>query len=76
MHPVFSFPNIVFKHPVALIHNLFHIYFRLKYTLLYNYPSSTIHGCAIYGHHQVSYILLKLLFCMSEFRIARERDIS
>jgi hypothetical protein len=30
MHPIFSFPNIVFKHPVELIYHLFHIYFRLK----------------------------------------------
>jgi hypothetical protein len=33
-HGMFSFPNIVFKHPVALIYHLFHIYFRLKCNLL------------------------------------------
>jgi hypothetical protein len=73
MNPTFSFPNIEFKHPVALIYNLFHIYFRLKCSLLCSHPSSTLHVSAVYGHHQVSSILLKLL---SEFRIASERDIS
>jgi hypothetical protein len=51
MHSKFSFPNIVFKLPVALIYHLFHKYFRLKYTLLYSHPS-TLHGSAVYGHHQ------------------------
>jgi hypothetical protein len=44
MHPVFS-SNIVFKHPVALIYHLFHIYFHLKCNLLSSHPSSTCFGC-------------------------------
>jgi hypothetical protein len=76
MHPVFSFPNIVFNSPVALTHNLFHIYFRLKCNLLSSRPSSTLHVSAVYDHHQISSILLKLLHCMSKLRIACERDIS
>jgi hypothetical protein len=77
MHPMFSFPNNVFKHPAVLIYNLFHIYFHLKDNLLYSHPS-TLHGSAIrvYGHHQVFSILLKLLHCTSKFRIACERVIS
>jgi hypothetical protein len=71
---MFSFPNIVFKHPVTLICHLFHIYFRLKYILLYSQPSSTLHVSAVYGHYQVSSVLLKLLHCMSKFHIPRERD--
>jgi hypothetical protein len=34
--------------------NLLHsytIYFRLKYNLLYNYPSFTLHRSDVYGHH-------------------------
>jgi hypothetical protein len=65
---MFTFPNIVFKDPVALIYHLFHIYFRLKYNLLYSNPSSTLRGSAVYDHHQVSSVLLKLLHCMSKFR--------
>jgi hypothetical protein len=72
---MFYFPNIVLKHPVALIYHLFHKKFRLKYDLLYSHPSSTLHGAAIHGHHQVSSILLKLFHCMSKFRIACERAI-
>jgi hypothetical protein len=34
MHLMFSFSNIVFKHPAALIYHLLHIYFRLKCNLL------------------------------------------
>jgi hypothetical protein len=30
MHAIFSFPNIVYKHPLALIYHLFHR------TILYN----------------------------------------
>jgi hypothetical protein len=73
MHPMFSFPNVVFKHPVALI---YHIYFRLNSNVLHSHPSSTLHGSAVYGHYQESSILLKLLHCTSKFRIACERDIS
>jgi hypothetical protein len=51
--------GIVFKHPVALIYHLIHIYFRLKCNLLYSHPSSTLHGSAVYSHHQVSSDLLK-----------------
>jgi hypothetical protein len=69
---MFSFPNIVFKHHFALTYHLFHIYFRLKCNLLSNHPSSTLHGSAVYGHHQASSVLLKLLHCMSKFRIACE----
>jgi hypothetical protein len=46
---------------VVLIYHLFHIHSRLKYNLSYSHPSSTLHGSAIYGHHHVSSILLKLL---------------
>jgi hypothetical protein len=35
MYTMFSFPNIVFKHPVALTYHLIHIYFRLKCNVLY-----------------------------------------
>jgi hypothetical protein len=70
---MFPFLNIVFTYPIALIYHLFHIYFRLKYNLLYSHPSSTLHGSAVYGHHQVSSISLKLLHCMSKFRIVCER---
>jgi hypothetical protein len=76
MHPRFSFPNIVFKHPVALIYYLFHIYFRLTCILLSSHPSSTLHVSAVYGHQQVSSILLKLLHCMLKFQFASERNIS
>jgi hypothetical protein len=76
MHPMFSFPNIVFEQPVALTCHLFHISFRLKCNLLYSHPSSTLHGSDIYDHHLVSSVLLKLLHRMSKFRIACERDIS
>jgi hypothetical protein len=72
------FLNIEFKHPVALIYNLLHIYFRLKCNVLLSHPSSTLHGSAVrvYGHHKVSSILLKLLYCILKFRIACERYIS
>jgi hypothetical protein len=73
---MFSFANIVFKLPVALIYHLFHIYFRLECNVLHSHSSSELHGSAVYGHHQVSSILLKLLHGMSKFRIAYERDIS
>jgi hypothetical protein len=75
---MFSFPKIVFKHPVALIDHLFHIYFRLKRNLVSCHPSSTLHVSAVYGHHQASSILLKSLHCtrMSKFRIVCERDVS
>jgi hypothetical protein len=77
LHPMFSFPNILFKHPVALIYHLFHIYFLLKYNLLvYIQPSSTLYVSDIYDHHQVSSTLLKLLHCMSKFCIACELDIT
>jgi hypothetical protein len=76
MQPMFSSPNIVFKHLVALMYHVFHIYFCLKCNLLSSHPSSTLHVSAVYGHHQVSSILLKLLQCTSNFRIACERDIS
>jgi hypothetical protein len=72
---MFSFSNVVFKHPVKLIYHVFHIYLRLKCNLLYSHPSSTLHGSDVYGH-QVSSVLLKLLECMLKFRIACERDIS
>jgi hypothetical protein len=62
-YTLFSFPSIVFKHPVVLIYHLFLIYIPLKYTLLYIHSSSILHGSAVYGHHQVSCILLKLLQC-------------
>jgi hypothetical protein len=75
MHPMFPFPNIVFKHSVALIYHLFHIQFGLKYNLLYSHLSFTLHVSAVFGDYQVS-ILLKLLHCMSKFLIACERDIS
>jgi hypothetical protein len=76
MHPLFSFLNIVFKQPVALIYPLFHIYFSLKCNFLSSPPSSTLYVSAVYGHHQVFSILLILLHCMSEFRIACESDVS
>jgi hypothetical protein len=76
MHPMFSFPNIVFKHSVALIYHLFHIYFPPKCNSLSSHPSSILHVSAVYGHCQVAFTLLKLLHCMSKFRIACERDIS
>jgi hypothetical protein len=65
---MFALPNIVFKHPVALIYHIFYIYFRLKCNLLCSHPYSTLHDSAAYGHHQVSSSLLKLLHCISEFR--------
>jgi hypothetical protein len=61
MHPLFSVANIVFKHPVALVSHLFYIYFSLKLNLLSSHPSSKLHDSAVYGHHQVPSILLKLL---------------
>jgi hypothetical protein len=70
------FPHIVFKHPVALIHNLFHIYFRLQCNLLSSQPSSALHVSAVDRHHLVSSILLKLLHCISKFRTTCERDVS
>jgi hypothetical protein len=56
MHPMFPFPNIVFKHPVALIYHSFHIYFHVECNLLHSHPSSTSHISAVYGHHQVFYL--------------------
>jgi hypothetical protein len=73
---MFSFPNNLFKNPVALIYHLFHIYFRLKYNLLSSHRSSTVHCSAVYGHHQVSSILIKLLHSISTLRIVCERDVS
>jgi hypothetical protein len=69
------FPNIVFKHPVAFIYHLFHIYFRLRCSLLSSHPSSSLHVSAVYDHHQVSSILLKLLHSMSKFCVACKSDI-
>jgi hypothetical protein len=51
-------PNIVFKHPVALIYHLFHAYFRLQCSLL------SSHISAVCGHHRVASVLLKLLHCI------------
>jgi hypothetical protein len=76
MYPMFSFANIVFKHPVELVYNLFHIYFSRICNILPSHTASTLHVSAVYGHHQVSSILLKLLHCLSKFRIAFELDIS
>jgi hypothetical protein len=75
MHEMFSFPNILYKYPAALICHLFHTYFNLKCNLLSGHPSSTLHVSAVYDHHQVSYILLKLLHCMSKlsFRVCKTR---
>jgi hypothetical protein len=42
-----------------------HIYFCLKCYLLSSYPSSSVRVSAIYGHHRVSSIFLKLLYCTS-----------
>jgi hypothetical protein len=67
--------SFVFKHPVALVYRLFHIYLSLKCNLLYSHPSSTFHGSAANGHYQLSSTLLILLHRMSQFRIASERDI-
>jgi hypothetical protein len=71
-----TFPTTVFKHFVALIYHLLHIYFRLKCNLVSSHPSSTSYVSVVHGHHQVSSILLKLLNCMSKSRIACERDVS
>jgi hypothetical protein len=76
MHPMFTFPNVVFKNPVALIYDLFHINFRLKCNLLSSHPFFKLHVSVIYGHHQVSSVLLNLLHCMSKFHIACESDIA
>jgi hypothetical protein len=65
MHPKFAFPNILFKHPLALIYHLFHIYFSLKCSSLPSHPSATLHVSAVHGHHQVSSIFLKLLQCQN-----------
>jgi hypothetical protein len=62
--PETSSHHVVFEHPVALIYNSFHIYFRLKCNLLFNDPSTSLYVSAVYGHHQISSILLKLLYCM------------
>jgi hypothetical protein len=56
--------------------SLFHIYFRLKCNLLSSHPTSSLHVLAVYGHHQVSSILLKLLHSMSKLCIACEHNIS
>jgi hypothetical protein len=66
------FPNIVFKHSVALIYHLFHIYFRLKCNLLSSHPSSTLHVSAVYGHHEVSSSLLKVvaLYVKISYRVS------
>jgi hypothetical protein len=73
---MFSFSNIVFKHPIAWIYHLFHVYFRLKRNLLSSHPSCTPHVSVVYCHRQVSPVLLKLFHCKSKFRIACERVIS
>jgi hypothetical protein len=75
MRPMFPFPNIAFMHLVALIHHLFHIYFRFKCNLLSSHLSSILNVSAVYDHHRVSSIFMKLLPCISKFRIACERDI-
>jgi hypothetical protein len=73
--PVYIVANIVFRYPVALIY-IFYTYFRLKCNVLYSHPSSSLHVSTVYGHHQVLSVLLKLLQCVPELRIACERDIS
>jgi hypothetical protein len=75
MHPQFSLPNIVFKHPVALINHLYHIYFRIKSNLSSSHPSSTLHGSAVYSSSGAS-ILLKLLHCISKFHLTCDSNIS
>jgi hypothetical protein len=57
---MFSFPNIVFKHPVALKYHLFRIYFRLKCNLLTSRPSSTVHVSALYDLHEI--MVVKVLY--------------
>jgi hypothetical protein len=61
-----------------ITHTIIHvtIYFRLKCNLLSSHPSSTLHVSVFYDPHQVSSVLLKLLHCMSKFRIECERDIT
>jgi hypothetical protein len=61
---------------IAICPHLFHIYLHLKCNLLSSHPSSSLHVSAVYGHHQVSSVSLKLLHCMSRLRIACERDFS
>jgi hypothetical protein len=60
---MFSFPNNVFNHPIALIYHLFHIFiyiisFRFKCNLLSSHPTSTLHVSDVLGHHQLSSIFL------------------
>jgi hypothetical protein len=61
---MFPFPNIVFKHPVAITYNLFHIYFHLKFNLSYSDPSSTLHSSVVYDHHQVGVLHLPKIFAL------------
>jgi hypothetical protein len=75
MHPMFYFPNIVFKYRFALmLYSLYTYIFVLNAT--YYLVTLLAHVSPVYGLHQVSSILLKLLHCMLKFRIACERDIS
>jgi hypothetical protein len=52
--------------PLPTHSHIFHIYCCLKCKLLSSHPSSSPDVSAIYGHHQVSSILLKLLHCTSK----------
>jgi hypothetical protein len=44
--------------------------------LIISHPSSSQHVSAVYDHHRVCSISLKLLHCMSQFHVACECDIS
>jgi hypothetical protein len=74
MHPVFSFLNIVFKQPVALIYYLFHIYFRVNCNLLCSHSFPNYMVRLYTAIIRCLTILRKLLHCISKFRIACERN--
>jgi hypothetical protein len=57
-------------------YRLFHIYLCLKCNVLSSHPSSSLHVSAVYGHRQISSVLLKLLHCISKLPMACELDVS
>jgi hypothetical protein len=60
----------------VLLFHLFHTYFSLKCNLFSSPLSSSLNVSFVYGHHQISSILLKLLICVSQLHIACECDTS
>jgi hypothetical protein len=61
---------------LVILHFFVCIYFRLNFILLSNHHFFSLHVSAVYGHHQVLSIMLKLLHCLAILHTACEHDIS